>query len=116
MICIHPTNEIPVTEKSNQEKRVGKTKKRGQTELDQKTYSVWTIPTLDPGAVKQKPDAIRRLPLAITERVHQLLQLGCALDLEEDFVVAVCDLDIEMLVRRLLRLGGGDRSVVGTGF
>lgn len=68
-----------------------------------------TIVALDPGPVKQKSDAGRGLSLTVTERVHQLLQLGRALDLEEDFIVSVCDLDIKVLVGGLLGLGRRDR-------
>ena len=43
------------------------------------------------------------LSLALAEGSHELLELGVALDLEEDFVVIVRHLDIEMLDRGRLR-------------
>lgn len=52
------------------------------------------------------------MPLA--EGIHQLLQLGSSLDLEEDLIVVVCDLDVEMLTwaGSLGLLGGTWASVV----
>lgn len=51
--------------------------------------------------------------MALTESVHELLELGSALDLEEDLVVVVRDLDIEMLRCLLLfRLVAHGRAVV----
>jgi len=48
------------------------------------------------GAVEQEATASDVLALALTECVHELLQLGCALDLEEHFIVVVGDLDVQM--------------------
>lgn len=45
------------------------------------------------------------LSLALTECVHEFLQLGGALDLEEDLVVVICHLNVKVL--------GGGRFLVG---
>ena len=37
------------------------------------------------------------LSLTFAKSIHQLLQVGRALDLEENFVVVVGDLDVEVL-------------------
>lgn len=48
--------------------------------------------------------------MSLAEGIHQLLQGGRALDLEENFVVVIGDLDVQMLslrgaLRLLLRTG-----------
>jgi len=48
-------------------------------------------------AVEEKPDRLYLLALSSTESVHELLQLRRSLDLEENFVIAVRDLDIQVL-------------------
>lgn len=56
------------------------------------------------------------LSLAVAEGVHELLELGGALDLEENLVVVVRDLDVQVLrlLRRLfLVTAGGLGTVVG---
>ena len=40
---------------------------------------------------------MRGLALALAEGIHQLLELGGALDLEEDLVVVVGDFNVEVL-------------------
>lgn len=50
------------------------------------------------------------LALTLAEGVHELLELGGALDLEENLVVVVGDLDVQVLgLLRLLILLGGRR-------
>lgn len=52
--------------------------------------------------------------MSLAESIHQFLECGGAFDLEEDFVVVVCDLDVEMLTLAtgLCLLGGTRASVV----
>ena len=47
------------------------------------------------------------LSLAITECVHELVELGGALYLEEDFVVVVGDFYVQVLSLGLFRCCGG---------
>ena len=61
--------------------------------------SIWRIHHLP---VEDKATALRPLTLPFTECIHELLELRRALDLEENFVVAVCNFDVD--VARLLRL------------
>jgi len=49
------------------------------------------------GAVKEEANGGNLLALALAKGIHQLLQLGGPLDLEEDFVVVVGHLDVEVL-------------------
>lgn len=48
-------------------------------------------------AVKQESHRVEGLALALAKGRHELLELGAALDLEEDLVVVVGDLDVEVL-------------------
>lgn len=48
-------------------------------------------------AVEQEPHRVEGLALALAKGRHELLELGAALDLEEDLVVVVGDLDVEVL-------------------
>jgi len=61
--------------------------------------------------IEEKADRVGSLALSLTKRVHELFQLGGALDFEKDLIVVVCDFDVEMLGLRstfglLLRTGG----------
>lgn len=69
------------------------------------THRVRIIVRMDADAVEEEANALRTPAAALAEGVHQLLQLGGALDLEEDLVVVVGHLDVEVLHRR--------RGVVG---
>lgn len=64
------------------------------------------------GTIEQETDGRQLLSLALAEGVHELFQLCCALDFEEDLVVIIGDLDVEVLNRGR---GGGFAwcSVVG---
>ena len=53
--------------------------------------------------IKQEPDCSRRFSLSLAKGIHQLLELGGALDLEEDFVIAIGDFDVEVFGAGLLR-------------
>jgi len=69
------------------------------------------ISRINPLPIKQESTALRRLALSLTKGIHQLLERGRAFDFEEDFVVAVCDFDVEVF-----GLGGaGVFVVVGAG-
>lgn len=60
------------------------------------THQFGIIRGIHPLPIKQEPTALQRLALALAEGIHQLLQLRCALDLEEDFVVVVRHFDVEV--------------------
>lgn len=68
------------------------------------TYIIWGIVSVDLDAVEEEPDGGAFFALPLTERAHQLVQLRGLLDLEENFVVAIGDLDVQMLActRRIL--------------
>ena len=72
-------------------------RREDQIEHRERTYSVGRIARLYSGSVKEEPDGSGGLPLTFAKRVHQLLQLRGALDLEENLIVVVCNFDIEML-------------------
>jgi len=63
------------------------------------THVVRGVAGVDSGAVEEEAHARERLALTLAEGVHELLQLGGALDLEEDLVVVVGHLDVEVLGR-----------------
>lgn len=60
-------------------------------------YRIGCILWSHSSAIKEETDRRGLLSLTLTESIHKLLQLRAALDLEEDFIVVVCDLDIEVL-------------------
>lgn len=60
-------------------------------------YIVWSIVAVDLDTIEEKPDGGALLALPLAESAHQLVQLRGLLDLEENFVVAIGDLDIEVL-------------------
>jgi len=62
----------------------------------EKTYAIRTVCRVDTSSIEEKANAAGLLPLAITERIHELLKSRCTLDLEEDLIVVVCDLNVEM--------------------
>ena len=66
------------------------------------TYGLRVVGGIYSSAIEQKATASNVLALTFTKGIHQLLQLCCALDLEEDFIVVVGDLDVEVF--RLLWL------------
>jgi hypothetical protein len=74
------------------------------------TYTLWVIRRVDSCTIEQEAHAARALALTLTERVHELLELSCALDLEEDLVVGVGDFDVQVLglrLRGVLLVAGG---------
>ena len=61
------------------------------------THRLWTITGLNTSSIEQKADVGQRLTLTLTECVHKLRELSCALYFEEDFIVIVCHFDVEVL-------------------
>ena len=61
------------------------------------THHLRVVGGVHSGAVEQEAHASEGLSLTLAEGVHELLQLGGALDLEEDLVVVVGNLDIQVL-------------------
>lgn len=76
------------------------------------TYSVWGVVLCHSCAFEQKSHCLWVLALALAECVHQLLELCRALDLEEDFVVVICNLDIQMFGLFSLRRSAVGRSLL----
>ena len=82
------------------------------------THDVRGVAGVDSGAVEEEAHAGEGLALTLAEGVHELLQLGGALDLEEDLVVVVGNLDVEVLGLRLgsivlvAAVGRGGRALV----
>ena len=77
-------------------------------------YRFRTVGWLYTAAIEEEPDRSGSLALSLAEGIHQLLECGGTLDLEEDLVVIVRDLDVEMLIlaTSLSLLGGSWASVV----
>lgn len=65
-------------------------------------------------AVVEEAHGVRALAGTLAKGVHELLELGGALDLEEHLVVVVGDLDVQVLglLRRLFLLLAGGRGRV----
>jgi hypothetical protein len=61
------------------------------------TYIVWGIVFSHAGAIKQEPQGLYVLALALAERSHEFVKLGGLLNLKENLVVAISDLDVEVL-------------------
>ena len=82
------------------------------------THHLRVVGGVHSGAVEQEAHASEGLSLTLAEGVHELLQLGGALDLEEDLVVVVGNLDVEVLGLRLgsivlvAAVGRGGRALV----
>lgn len=79
------------------------------------TYTVRVVGGPDAGTLEEESHAGDVLALAIAESVHELAQLSCALDLEEDLVVVVGDLDVQVLRRTGILWLLGWRTVVRHG-
>lgn len=65
--------------------------------LGEETYVVGRVGGLNSRAIKEEAHGIHRLALAVAKGRHELLELGGALNLEEDLVVVVRHLDVEVL-------------------
>ena len=61
------------------------------------TYRVRAIARVDTNAIKQEANCIGHLALTVAERIHELLELGSPLDLEEHLVVVIGDFDVQVL-------------------
>lgn len=68
------------------------------------THHLRVVRRVHSGAVEEEAHAGEGLALTLTEGVHELLELGGALNLEEDLVVVVGDLDVQVLGLLLGRL------------
>ncbi len=76
-------------------------------------YRFGAISRLYTAAIEEKPDRSGSLALSLAEGIHQFLEGGGTLDLEEDFVVVIGNLDVEMLtLATSLGLLGGTRASV----
>lgn len=60
-------------------------------------YRLGAICWLDTTSIEQEPDRSGSLALSLAEGIHQLLQLGRPLDLEEHLVVVIGDFDVQVL-------------------
>lgn len=61
------------------------------------TYLIRAICSLNTTAIEEESDGVWCLALSFTESIHQFLQLGRTLDLEEDFIVVISNLDVQVL-------------------
>lgn len=62
-----------------------------------KPYIIWGVVSVDLDAVEEEADGGALFALPLAESAHQLVQLRGLLDLEENFVVAIGDFDVEVL-------------------
>ena len=79
---------------------------KGQVCRNGATHRFGCIIATDSRAIEEESDSRSFFTLTLTECLHQLVQASRSLDFEEDFVVAICDFDIEVLSTRC-RLGLG---------
>jgi len=56
--------------------------------------SFWVISRLDTATVEEEADRVWGFALSLAESIHQLLQLGGALDLEKDLIVVIGNFDV----------------------
>lgn len=70
---------------------------REEEKQDDGTYSVRGVLGANASSVKEEADSRGLFSLTVAERVHELLQLRRALDLEEDLVVVICHFNVQML-------------------
>ena len=68
----------------------------------QGTHRVWAIIWVHTRTIEEKSNRGGCFSLTLAEGVHELREVGSALDLEEDFVVVVRDLDVQMLALGLV--------------
>ena len=60
-------------------------------------HRIGAISSIYTTTIEEESDRVWSLALSLAEGVHQLLQGGCALDLEEDLIIVVGNFDVEML-------------------
>ena len=81
------------------------------------TYSLGVVRRVHSLPVEEETNTRDVLALTVAERIHEFLELGSPLNLEEDLVVVIRHLDVEVFrlasVLRLLHIVGA--SVVGHG-
>jgi hypothetical protein len=96
------------------ERTTGAQIKAHQTEF---AYSLGVVGRVHSLPVKEEANTRDVLALTVAERIHELLELGSPLDLEEDLVVVIRHLDVEVFrlagVLRLLHIVWA--TVVGHG-
>jgi hypothetical protein len=61
------------------------------------THSLWVVGRVDSLTVEEESHTGRGFALTLAEGVHELLELGGALDLEVDLVVVVGHFDVQVL-------------------
>jgi hypothetical protein len=61
------------------------------------TYSLWVVGRVDSLTVEEESHTGRGFALTLAEGIHELLELGSALDLKVDLVVVVGDLNVQVL-------------------
>ena len=66
------------------------------------TYGIWRVCWLNAHSLEQESNRRCSLALTLTEGIHELLQIGSSLDLEENLVVVIRDFDVEVLIGRWL--------------
>lgn len=77
------------------------------------SYIIWSVVAVDLDTIEEEPDGSALLALPLAESAHQLVQLGGLLDLEENFVVAIGNLDVEVLASaRIVLLSAVGRLLV----
>lgn len=77
------------------------------------TYSVWCVFRAYASTIKQESDCGHLLALSLAKGIHQLLELGGTLDLEENFIIVVGHLDIQVFRRSSAFFRGhGDRLIL----
>lgn len=62
-----------------------------------RTHCIRGIVWLDALSVEEESHTLNALALTVAESIHQLLELGRALDLEEHLIVVVRHFDVQML-------------------
>lgn len=69
------------------------------------TYRVRSVVGSNPCAIEEESNCAWIFTLTLAECLHELVETSRSLDLEEDFIVAIGDLDVEVLATsRRLRL------------
>jgi len=71
--------------------------KDGGGDIKATTHSLWVIGGVDSLTIEEESHAGGSLALTVAEGIHELLELGGALDLEVDLVVVIGDLDVKVL-------------------
>jgi hypothetical protein len=67
------------------------------TRMTRATHSLWVVGRVDSLTVEEESHTGRGFALTLAEGVHELLELGGALDFEVDLVVVVGHFDVQVL-------------------